>query len=241
MHVLGIILARSDSTRLPGKVLLDLGQNFRMIDLVAARARRATRLSALTLATTTRTIDDELAFHAEQRLGIRVFRGATDDVASRALECAEEQGAAYYLRLNADSPFPDPKLIDAGISLAESSNSDLVTNLLPRTYPYGTAVEIFRTAACRRVIDSFDETQREHVSQFFYRHPERFQIQSMPASPDPSMCTVRLTVDDPEDLRRVRHIILKLGPDAETADYERIVEIWRGLEGSNESNPDRLD
>lgn len=219
------ILARSDSRRLPGKVLTDLGNGLNLLDLVTRRLANCTELDHIALATTERSIDDSLCAHARDRLHLPVHRGATDDVASRALSCARAFGAALFVRVNADSPFVDPELIDAGVRLARSSKADLTTNLVPRSYPYGIAVEVIRVDCFSQILPGFRAADREHVTQFFYRNPDQFHIQSLPACPIPGLATVRLTVDDPPDLETMRRVVNHLGHRALTADYARVAEI----------------
>ncbi|MCP5540631.1 MAG: NTP transferase domain-containing protein [Akkermansiaceae bacterium] len=231
MNVVGILLARTDSARLPGKVLMEIGDGRRLIDLVHLRAARATRLDRLVLATTDRDCDDALARHAEESLGIEVFRGDPENVAGRALGCAESCEADAFVRINGDSPFVDPELLDEGIRLLGDSGADLVSNLLDRTYPYGVAVEVFRTETYRRVIGDFDACEREHISRHFYQNPDRFRLVSLPPSVDPGFAEIRLTVDDPEDLRTVGEIVRHLGAGAISAGYEAVATLARALQG----------
>jgi len=227
MRAVGIILARSDSSRLPGKVLTDLGGGRTMLDLVKARAARSAGLSGLILATSDRPCDDELAAHAASALGLAVFRGDVEDVAGRALAAALAHDAGWFARINGDSPFVDAGLLDAGIRLAAETGADLVTNVLERTYPYGIAVEIFRTDTYRRAIVDFDAFEREHIARHYYQHPDRYRIVSLPPSPDPGLSEVRLTVDDADDLAAAREIVRQLGDEADRASYLRVAELAR--------------
>ena len=227
MKTLGVILARSDSTRLPGKALMDLGGGWRMIDLVLARAARSKEMAGVALATTSRPCDDELARHVAEDLGGDVFRGDLEDVAGRALTCAIERGAEWFVRINGDSPFVDASLLDAGIRLARESGADLVSNVLDRTYPYGIAVEVFRTETFQRVHESFDALEREHIARHFYQHPDRFRLVPLPPSPNPELAQVTLTLDQPEDLGVIGGIVCALGDRVVSADYETVAKLAR--------------
>ena len=231
MSVVGIILARSDSSRLPGKVLTDLGGGRCMLDLVRDRAARSAGLTGLALATSDRPCDDALAAHARDPLGLPVYRGDLEDVAGRALACARAREAEWFVRINGDSPFVDAALLDQGIRLAIQTGADLVTNVLERTYPYGIAVEIFRTDRYQRAISGFDAFEREHIARHYYQRPDQFHIVSLPPSPDPALADVRLTVDDPDDLQRVREIVRRLGDQADQAGFLRVAELAREVQG----------
>lgn len=231
MRTVGVILARSDSSRLPGKVFMDLGGGHTLLGLVMARAARSRRLDGLVLATTDRPCDDALAEWAAGELKVSVFRGETEQVALRLLRAAEGRRAEAFVRLNGDSPFLDGALLDEGIALARASGADLVTNLRPRSYPYGIAVEVFRAASFRRVVEKFDAFEQEHVSQYFYRRPGEFEIVSLPPCPGDSLAEVRLTIDDEADRAKMRALVERLGAEVVSAGYARVAQLAMGLDG----------
>ena len=113
MRHIAIVLARLDSSRLPHKALRKV-HGTPLIGYALERARQIRSLAQVVLATTERGVDDPLAAYA-QSAGVAVFRGATDNVAQRCVDCATLHGADYFVRLNADSPFPDPALIEEGL------------------------------------------------------------------------------------------------------------------------------
>ena len=128
------------------------------------------------------------------------FRGSEDNVAKRVLECAENHGWRQFVRINGDSPFLDPGLIDDGIRRLIALRFDVITNVQPRSYPYGIAVEVFRTAAYRAGYERMrDAADFEHVSRHFYAHSADYRIGQI-ASADCDCTDVRLTIDTLEDL-----------------------------------------
>lgn len=204
-----IILARMASARLPGKVLRELAGK-PVLDHVIDRARRIRAASRLVVATSTEPGDDAVVEHAGRR-GVAVFRGSHDDVAARILACAETLGLDYFARINADSPLLDPDLIDGALRRAQRERLDFVTNLHPRTYPYGVAVEVFRTAAYRAGYERMSEAaDREHVSRYFYRNIDSYRCAAIRL--DGRDCShVRLAVDTADDLARIGRFIASLG------------------------------
>lgn len=200
-----IILARMASARLPGKVLRPLAGR-PLLDRVIDRARRIGAADRLVVATSTEPGDDAIAAHVARR-GVPVFRGSHDDAAGRILACAEAQGLAYFARINADSPLLDPELIDGALRRAQCEALDFVTNLQPRTYPYGVAAEVFRTAAFRAAYPRMtDPADREHVSRYFYRNMESFRCAAIRL--EGRDCShMRLTVDTAEDLARIERLL----------------------------------
>ena len=99
------------STRLPGKVLLDLAGE-PMLSRVVNRLRRAQRLDGVVVATTTESRDDALATFCEQR-GIACFRGDENDVLDRYYRAAQAvHQASAVVRITSDCPFIEPEIVD---------------------------------------------------------------------------------------------------------------------------------
>ena len=205
MAVLGaIIVARMDSRRFPGKVLHPLaGQP--VLGHVVQRCRQVRALERrIIVATTSRPVDQPIARFAASH-DLSVFRGETQNVAGRLLGCARSAGWDGFFRVNADSPCLEPALLDQAAEAFEAGQFDLVTNLHPRSFPYGISVELLRTStyaeACRR----FDRPDhREHATSFYYEHPDEFRLLNLSnpnfVADDPPP---RLTVDTPEDVPSV--------------------------------------
>jgi len=223
MKIIGIVLARLDSKRLPSKALKDiLGRP--LISYAIERVRRVRSLSEVIIGTSSRPIDDPLAVYGSSA-GITVFRGSAENVALRCLECSRALKADFFVRLNGDSPFVDPELIEEGIRMAgELPRPDLVTNLIGRTFPYGVSVEIVNVATMEQIIDSFDEDAAEHVTKRFYDRPQDFQLRRMNSS-IPHLASARLVVDTPEDVVRFREIAGILGPRVGLAPYHEVASL----------------
>lgn len=189
-----------DSERFPGKMTGELC-GLPLIQFVINRARQVRGLSSLVVATTERPADDVLVKMAEE-CGTGTFRGSTNDVASRFLGCARSEAADYFIRLNGDSPCLDAGLIERGIDLC-SAGYDIITNIPSRTFPYGISLEIVRTAAFAGIYAAMDEPDREHVTGYFYRHLNEFNIKEI-LNDAPGHDDSRYTIDVPADLERLR-------------------------------------
>lgn len=224
MNHIAIIPARLDSRRLPGKALTEvLGKP--LIGYVIERALQIDALSTVVVATTTRSVDDALVEYARSA-GIAAFRGAVDNVAERCLRCAEAHRADFFVRLNGDSPFPDPSLIGGGLAIARRMRRlDLVSNLVDRTFPYGVAVEVINVETLERIIPTLDSAEAEHVTKRFYDRPGEFSIHQM-VSTKLGMPQARLVVDTPEDLTMFKTLVERLGPRALDAGYEEVAQLY---------------
>ena len=181
------------------------------LDYVVNSLARAERLDGIMLATSTDPSDDVTALFASQRT-IPCYRGSLDNVALRMLRAGEEQQALAIVRINGDSPLIDPALVDWAVRLFREQSVDLVTNVSPRTFPKGQSVEVIALGALRAAIPSMTTSEeREHVTPYFYAHPQRFSIRSFETdAPRPD---VQLSIDNAEDFARCAAIMRALaGP-----------------------------
>lgn len=209
MKTLIIVQARMTSTRLPGKVLLPLA-GVPMLTRLIERLRRVRRADGIVIATTTNTTDDPIAaLCAEQ--GVPCHRGSEHDVLSRYADAARLHGADTVVRVTSDCPLIDPALIDQVMAAYAEGGSDYVSNMLPPTWPYGMAVEVFSAAALAQAhAEATQAAEREHVTPFLYWHPERYRLRNVASPVDLSQH--RWTVDTPEDYELVSRLFEHLMP-----------------------------
>jgi spore coat polysaccharide biosynthesis protein SpsF len=196
------------SRRFPGKVLAPF-RGRPIIWHVVTAARRALPDVPVVVATTTDDADLPLAVYLES-LRIPVFRGSRDDVFERFRACARAHPCDWILRLCADSPLLDPTVLRAVAAHAEKGDCDVATTRVPGSFPKGQNAELVRVAAMMAV-DARELTpeDREHVTPFFYRHPERFRIAGVDSG-EPSLAAYSVVVDEVADLQRLETI-----PEAE--------------------------
>jgi spore coat polysaccharide biosynthesis protein SpsF (cytidylyltransferase family) len=222
-----IILARMDSTRLPGKALIDIvGRSLigRVIDI----CRQVKGVDPIVLATSDRPIDDPLAEIADQE-GVLIYRGSVDDVAGRFLNAMRHFDLDGALRLNGDSPLNRPALLSQAVAIFREGGVDLVSNVPERTFPFGVSAEIIGRRAMElayaRMSDSND---REHVTSFFYRNPDLINIHPIRAE-KPEFRGVNLALDQPLDVERISWIIRKVD-DPLTAPLEQLTHLARDFD-----------
>jgi spore coat polysaccharide biosynthesis protein SpsF len=199
-----IIQARMSSTRLPGKVLLDLaGQP--MLARVVERARLARSIDRVIVATTVESEDEPIVALCNSR-GWSVSRGSRDDVLDRYYQAALADGADPIVRITSDCPVIDPGVIDQVVAQL-TDGVDYASNINPRrTFPRGLDAEAFTFAALSTAWrEDREATGREHVTPFLYRHPERFRI-ALVESDKPEAASHRWSVDTSEDYELLRRI-----------------------------------
>jgi spore coat polysaccharide biosynthesis protein SpsF len=207
LNIVALIQARMTSTRLPGKVMQDIGGE-PMIWRVVERVRRARMLTNTVVITSVDPSDDPLAQFCEER-GVPVFRGSLQDVLDRYMQAVRTFAADVVVRITADCPVIDPGEIDHTVNEFLRSGVDFAANRLPpplgRTYPIGLDTEVCSAAALERAWREADQKyQREHVMPYLYEVPGRFKV--LRVDHDPDYGALRWTVDTPADLEFIRQV-----------------------------------
>ena len=219
-----------NSQRFPGKMMQPL-EGAPVIDWVLHRTAKASLLDDMVLATTPDALDDPLVTAAE-RLGVKVFRGSEADVLGRYARSAELSKAETVVRICADRPLVDPAVVDLAIRTFHERKPDLAFNHISdgdARWPRGFGAEVLSAellAWMDRNAKAPDE--REHVTFYAWQHRDKYRISPVdcPAALDPGLPDLKLDLDTPSDLERLRILC-----DGETIDVpaERIVARWREL------------
>ena len=197
-----IVQARMGSSRLPGKVLLDIcGRP--MLEWVLFRLAHSKTVDQVIVATSTLARDDILAkFCAEH--GYQCHRGDQDDVLDRYYQAAKRIEAAVIVRVTSDCPFIDPEILDVVVESRRRTDADYASNTQePRTFPRGLDVEVFTFGALEKAWrEDKNPAWREHVTPYLYRTPSAFRLAAV--TNNTNLSAYRWTVDTPEDLEFAR-------------------------------------
>ena len=195
------IQARMNSQRFPGKVLAPF-KGRPLIAQVIGRITRAVPAASVVLATSGEPTDDPLAALVRE-LGIAVFRGPLENVFRRFQLCLEAYPCTWFFRICGDSPLLRGELLQILLTHSHRSDLDLVTNVHPRTFPKGQSVEMLRSETFAAIPDELlAAEEREHVTKYYYNHPDRFKIVNL-ESGAPRLGKTSHVVDTIADLRRL--------------------------------------
>ncbi|MFI9589565.1 cytidylyltransferase domain-containing protein [Nonomuraea sp. NPDC052265] len=210
MRIVGIIQARMGSTRLPGKVLRDLGGRS-VLGWVVRAARESGALDDLVVATTTQAADDAVAAECD-RLGVACHRGPVDDVLTRFMEALAGRGAEAVMRFTADCPLLDPAVIrEAALVFRAVPGLDYVSTSLGGSLPRGLDVEIVGRAALERADAEATGFHRTHVTSYVYAHPGESRLLGLTPQPMAAADDLRVTLDTDDDWRLVARVVEELG------------------------------
>lgn len=196
MNFVAIIQARMGSTRLPGKVLMPLGDTC-ILDYVVTRCQKIQKVTQVVVATSILKQDDDIENWCKLN-GVSCFRGSEEDVLERYYVCAQNYKSDYILRVTADCPFVDYELASLMIEAMVTNPSDIL--LYEGQIPRGLAVEVISLQALEKVnLQGTESRHREHVTYYAYENKENFTCVSLKLPKYLDHPQLRITVDTPED------------------------------------------
>ena len=203
MNYLVLIQARCGSTRLPNKVLADLAGK-PDLQWVIERVNRSKRVDEVMVITSIEKNNLPLIKLCTE-LNTRVFVGSEDDVLDRYYQAAKLLEPKYVIRITADCPFFDWRYLDKAIEEMED-NSDYLTEFT-ETFPDGLDIEIMKYSA---LVDAWKnanlKSEREHVTQYIRKHPEKFVLQNFEC-PIKGIGNKRWTLDEDKDYQLISNIL----------------------------------
>ena len=199
------------SSRLPGKILKPFAGGYTVLEWIIERARLSKYAERVVVATTTNPKDDEIQKICEN-IACDFFRGSEDDVLDRFAGAMKVFPSTLILQINGDEPFVDLAEMDRLVEIVQKENLDYANNH-PGGLPLGTGSEAYRSSAFDRVIaEAKDPYEHEHVTPYFYRHPELFEQKVIaPLDVHPFAPKARLTFDTQEDFEFQQHLTNGIG------------------------------
>jgi spore coat polysaccharide biosynthesis protein SpsF (cytidylyltransferase family) len=103
---------------------------------------------------------------------------------------------------------------------------DFVTNLCPRSFPYGISVEVFRTASLQEgYMRMHGAAHHEHVTLFFYQNLDQYRFRNIHHNGE-DLSQIRLTVDTEEDLKRFAYLYKQAGREWNSWRYTDFVAAY---------------
>lgn len=212
-RIVAIVQARMGSSRLPGKVLSPICDR-PMLWHIVERVSAVPALADIVVATSHTPADDPLREFG-QRFGAQVFSGSLDDVLDRFYRAAQHYQADVVLRVTGDCPLFDPELVNRMLQsflnhetldhIGVAAGAGVAQNTYCGRYPNGLDAELTAFGALETAWrDATHSLDREHVTPFIWRQPERFRVATYGSPVDYSH--LRWTVDNQEDLDVIRAI-----------------------------------
>ena len=194
MKTIIIIQARMGSTRLPGKILLPLGEHDNLV-YVTERCKKIT--NDVIVATSALPQDDEVEAWCKRR-GIACYRGAEEDVLDRFVQAAKPYAPDYVIRVTADCPFVDMEMGKEMLDIMKMKQVDIID--LSGEVARGLAVEVISYEALQYIHKhGREQRHREHVTYYAYEHETEFTRTSYVVPNSRAYPKLRITLDTSED------------------------------------------
>jgi len=196
------VTVRTNSTRLPGKCLLNL-HGERVIEFLIRRLKRSRFADVIVICTTTNPEDDVLCEIARAE-GVCCFRGSERDKLERWRGATEQFGVDFFVTADGDDPFCEPELIDLAFAQYGKSGTDFIEaeGLAIGAFTYGIG-----TCALERVckIKDTDDTEMMWI---YFTDGQRFQTEKLRDVPDIfKRPEIRMTLDYPDDFRFFQTVV----------------------------------
>ncbi|MCK4662949.1 MAG: hypothetical protein KAT68_08795 [Bacteroidales bacterium] len=225
MKKAAIILVRLDSERFPNKALHNI-KNKPLIEWCIDGLYPNNDFDII-LATTDRVVDNPIEEFAKKK-NIKCFRGDFNDTAKRIIDAATFYEINVFARVNGDSPFTNRDLLEKGFEAINNEGVDFVTNLIPRNFPYGISVEVFKTNVFKESYKFFTDFEKEHATTYFYRNISKFNPYLIKYSKGNDH-NIRLVIDTPEDKANIEALLNKLAKPFNQYTLEEIINIYKNL------------
>jgi spore coat polysaccharide biosynthesis protein SpsF len=217
--------ARVGSTRLPGKVLKEIG-NQSLLQIHLNRLKKCSRVSKIIVATTIMEIDT-IIYDKAIEWGYDAFRGSESDVLDRFYQSVKDEKADWIVRVTSDCPLIDPNLVDEVIAFVQENDKDYGSNVLIENFPDGQDIEIFKFSALKKAWEEAKLlSDREHVTTYIrnnsdYKGGSLFSAINYQCYKDFS--NIRMTVDEQSDFDLIEVVIQKLGTSKSWIQYVNFI------------------
>jgi spore coat polysaccharide biosynthesis protein SpsF len=236
--IVAITQARMSSTRLPGKILMNVGE-VSLLELHLHRISGSRSIGEVIVATTDDPADDPTA-RLVTDLGFTLVRGSQNDVLARFAKalCACPKLPNWIVRLTADCPLIDPALIDEVVAHAIEKELDYCSNTLLPSYPDGQDVEVVRSSSLlKAVAEANSSVDREHVTPYVWRNSSFFGGTLFTSEnhhgSGVDLSGLRMTVDEPNDLAVIRELVVRLGSGRPWTEYAALLQADENLRSLN--------
>jgi glutamate-1-semialdehyde 2,1-aminomutase len=207
-----IIQARMNSTRLPGKVMKKIGGT-PIINLIIKRLSRAKLVDDIIVATS-KIKENQILINYLKKNKIKLFCGSESDVLSRFYKAATKNKSKIIVRITADCPFIDPKIVDEFIYKFKKNKVDYLSNNNPWTYPDGMDVEVFSYDLLKKANKLANKRNRLNggVLVSFLKENKRYKIKNIKCSIK-NVAKYRLTIDEEVDYKLLKKIYEHFSPN----------------------------
>jgi len=224
MKVLTIIQARMLSTRLPGKILMNL-ENKPVLQHIVEFLKHSQLSDEIIIATSKWKEDDKIE-NLAKKINVKCFRGESDDVLKRYYDCAKFYSGDLIVRITADNPLLDPLIVDKTIEICKKTKCDFASTMINDTFPHhGYLAEALTFTLLQKIHQTQkDKFNREHVTSHIRQNYKLFNYRVIDAPKYYERPSWRLTLDYLEDYELLSKIFSELYIPDNFIPYTKVVD-----------------
>lgn len=225
LKTLLVTQARTGSTRLPGKILMEVNGT-PLLKIHLDRLKKSKKADKIIVATTI-CEEDNIIEELAKEWGYEVFRGSENDVLDRFYQAVKKFNPLWVVRVTSDCPLIDPMLVDKVIEAVQLESKDYGSNVINETFPDGQDVEVFKFSALEKAWkEASKSSEREHVTPFIrnnsnLKNENIFSAISYNNNIDYS--NIRMTVDEQRDFELIYKVISELGLNKTWLEYTEYI------------------
>ncbi len=222
--ILAIIQARYNSTRFPGKILKKI-KGYSLLEILISRLQKSKLIDKILVATTKEKEDSEIV-ELCKKMKVSFFRGSSKNVLKRFYDASVIYRPTHIVRITADCPFTDYRIVDSVINMHIKLSNDYTSNTLEPTYADGLDVEVLSFFALHQAFSKAKKNyEKEHVTPYIKNNKK---IKKKNFISKINFSNQRWTVDYPEDLYFFSKIMRKLNYNY-LASYKKIYTLSKKL------------
>ena len=215
-----VILCRMGSNRLPGKTLIKIN-NITVLQRVIDRCKKLKNYS-IVVATSTNKEDDLIKeFCLENK--VRFFRGESENVAKRFLDCCHHFDFKNAARVNCDRVLLDIITLKGILKYHSKNISELTTNFRSDNLLKGQGCEVIKVSILEKYIHLFNSYEKEHVTKWFYDNPDKISIVDYEMKKYDKL--MNMSLDTIDDLERITKWINQLDNRIPDSSIEEIYKL----------------
>lgn len=215
-----LVHARTRSTRLPKKVLIEI-EGKPIIEHLIDKLKLAKLPDFIVLCTTTNK-EDKVLVEVAKRNKIKWFAGSGGDVLDRLIRAAEREKADIVVRASGEDPLTDPEYIDKAIEHHIGTNADYTK---VEGLPKGVQTEIISLNALKKAHTLAANPDMSEYMTLYFTSPGYFRVETLKAEEDVRRPNYRLTIDYPEDLTLMREIFRRLYKPGKIFSLKEVIKL----------------
>lgn len=203
MKIAILIQARYNSKRLPGKACLKILDKELLLH-VYNNCKRSSLKNIYIITSKNKTDKPIVDLCIKNK--IKYFRGNLHNVYLRYLQAIKKFHLDGFVRITADSPLIDYKIINKAFKKFLKEKPDLITNVFPRTFPIGQSVEVINSKVFKKNYRNiFKHSEKEHITKYFYKNFKKFNIINFQNYKNESK--INLSINTKKDFFKISKII----------------------------------